>query len=348
MQKKSYRHSSKVARSANHVVGSLFETLENRALLSAAPQLLAAEAEPAAQFQALRVKAADTTPVINVTPVSNFAREDGRLAYFQFTRTGSTTSPLTVKLSISGIARNGRDYETLPNTFTFQAGQAKAYLAVKPLQDTIVERVERVGVTVAPSAGYTVGTNAYADLRILDDDAPTVSVAAPQGATLAEDSSTPAYVTFYRTGDLKNPVTINYTIRGKAANGVDYVNIARSITIRAGKTKANLALKSVDDLNPENDEYIDLRLSGGYYNAVTKASRAVVKVQDNDTAQLGLDFVTFRGPSVNGKSYILRAPVSGGTPANLSNALTNLGKAGDDYAVNVSPDGQWMLFNTTR
>jgi hypothetical protein len=73
-----------------------------------------------------------------------------------------------------------------------------------------------------------------------------------------------------------------------------------------------------------------------------------VKVQDNDAGQLGLDFVTFRGPSVGGTSFILRAPVTGGTPTNLSNALTNLGKTGTDYAVNVSPDGQWMLFDTTR
>ncbi|MGE5610421.1 MAG: Calx-beta domain-containing protein [Bacillota bacterium] len=357
MQKKWYRRpqSSAISRSADHVVGSLFESLENRCFLSAASQSLAVETQAALYEQPLHAKAATTLPVITANNYGNHrAMENGtRRGYIEFSRTGNTSKALTIKVKVWGSASNGKDYQAVSRTLTFEPGKAKAYITVKGLQDTLVERRETVSACVVAGTGYTIGSTNRGNVDIIDDDAPTVSVSAVQNATIAEDSTTPAVFTFTRTGDLAHPVTINYTLRGKAANSTDYVTIAKSVTIRARKTSATVKILPVDDLNIEGDEYVDLRLSGGYYNA--NGNRAYIKIQDNDvTPSLGqtINYVTFRGPvGTDGSSFILRRPIiddPSTVATNLSNAMTNLGKAGKDFGVAVSADGQYMLIKTTR
>jgi hypothetical protein len=352
MQKKSYRRSqaSAVAQSADHVIASLFESLESRTFLSAAPQSLAADTQAALYEQPLSVRAATALPVITATSFGNGkAMENGtRHGYIEFARTGDTSKPLTIKVKVWGKAANGRDYQAVPSTLTFAAGKAKAYITVNPLQDTLVECPEVVSAAAVAGTGYTLGATNRGNVTIIDDDAPTVAVSAVQGATIAEDNSTtPAVFTFTRSGDLKHAVTINYNLRGRAANGGDYVTIAKSVTIRAGKTKTTVKIRPVDDLNVEGDEYVDLRVATGYYNA--SANRAYIKIQDNDVAAApGTNYVTFRGPvGVDGSSYILRAPANG-VITNLSKAMTNLGKTGKDFGVAASADGQYMLIKTTR
>jgi len=72
-------------------------------------------------------------------------------------RAGDTISPLTVTLSISGTATPGADYQALPATVTFPAGQSSVVLYVTPLSDVLnSEGDETVVVSVAPGAGYAV------------------------------------------------------------------------------------------------------------------------------------------------------------------------------------------------
>lgn len=57
----------------------------------------------------------------------------------------------------------------------------------------------------------------------------------------------PGNFTFCRDGDLTNPYTINYTIKGTATNGVDYKTILNTIVIPAGQKCANLKIESIDN-----------------------------------------------------------------------------------------------------
>ena len=52
------------------------------------------------------------------------ASETGRQpGVIRVQRTGDTTNPLTVNLSIGGTATNGTDYTTVPTTVTIPAGR---------------------------------------------------------------------------------------------------------------------------------------------------------------------------------------------------------------------------------
>ncbi len=50
-----------------------------------------------------------------------------------------------------------------------------------------------------------------------------------------------------RSGDLTNPVTVNYTIRGTAQNGTDYQAIPGFVTIPAGESSTTLTIEPIHD-----------------------------------------------------------------------------------------------------
>lgn len=107
------------------------------------------------------------SPLVSVTAFDASASETGPdLGTFRFSRTGSTASTLTVTLTIGGTAGNGLDYQALPTTVTFLAGQATVDLTVVPSVDGVAEGTETVIVTVGAGAGYDVGAPAAATVNI--------------------------------------------------------------------------------------------------------------------------------------------------------------------------------------
>jgi Ca2+-binding RTX toxin-like protein len=111
--------------------------------------------------------------------------EDGtaNLTY-TFTRTGPTTSPLTVNVTVAGTAlapdplarlASPPDYTGIvvarpSNTVSFAAGAATAIVVVNPTADTTAESNETVSLTLASGTGYTIGTPSAVTGTILNDD----------------------------------------------------------------------------------------------------------------------------------------------------------------------------------
>ncbi|MSU64036.1 MAG: hypothetical protein EXS31_16860 [Pedosphaera sp.] len=116
-------------------------------------------------------------PSVSVVATDNFAMElGGNDAYFTISRTGSTSAPLTVSYTVGGTATMGTDYlpitpaNTVPiGQVTIPAGQSSAIIAVKPIDDALVEGIETVILTLNASANYTTLTGS-ATIEILDDE----------------------------------------------------------------------------------------------------------------------------------------------------------------------------------
>jgi len=118
-------------------------------------------------------------PVVSVATGSD-ATEGGTHGTFQFTRTGDTTSALTVTYTVqtggTGDATPGADYEELIGTVTIAAGESSATVAVVAGID-LIDPDEVVAVSVAEATGYSVGANATAEVGIVEDltDAATLT-----------------------------------------------------------------------------------------------------------------------------------------------------------------------------
>ncbi len=87
---------------------------------------------------------------------------------FTLTRSGDTTSAVTVNFTAGDTATPGTDYVALGNSVTIPAGQTTATVTVTPILDALIEGNETVTLTIAPGAGYTVGSPSTATVTITD------------------------------------------------------------------------------------------------------------------------------------------------------------------------------------
>ena len=107
------------------------------------------------------------TPLVSVTAFDSTASETGPdLGTFRFARTGSTASTLTVTFTVTGTAVSGTDYQSVPLSVTFNAGQSTADVFVVPSADAAVEGSETAIATITDGADYDLGSPVTATITI--------------------------------------------------------------------------------------------------------------------------------------------------------------------------------------
>lgn len=119
------------------------------------------------------VRGGITSPQVTVRAIDAVAGEPGTGAgtgLFEFSRTGSTDSTLTVNFSTGGTATSGSDFAPLGSTVTFPIGSSIATRLVEVYNDTTTEADESVTLTVTSGAGYVVASPASASITIQDDE----------------------------------------------------------------------------------------------------------------------------------------------------------------------------------
>jgi hypothetical protein len=89
---------------------------------------------------------------------------------YRFSRTGSTSSALTVPYIMSGTSLNGTDYTFLNGTATIAAGQTFVDVPLNVIDDTLIESNETAILTLSTSSNYTVGATNTATVTIADND----------------------------------------------------------------------------------------------------------------------------------------------------------------------------------
>lgn len=89
-------------------------------------------------------------PAVTVAATVSTAREiDDQAGIITLTRTGDTTLPLYVPLTIGGTAVAGTHYQVLPASVTISAGQTSTILEIIPISDDIAQGERSITVSVA-------------------------------------------------------------------------------------------------------------------------------------------------------------------------------------------------------
>jgi hypothetical protein len=244
-----------------------FAALEPRVLLSAVVQ-------------------ADETPaLVSVAATTDTAVEAGSPGVFTFTRTGDTTNALTVNLAVTGEATSGVDYQALPQTITFDAGEPTAVLNVQTIDDNDVEGSERVIVQLQGGEGYvTDDATDSAIVNLSDDDSlSTTQVNIVATTTPVTEGGGNGVFTVTRTGSTAQPLTVNFDVTGEAVPGDDYTSLGNSVTFDAGEDSKTLQVQTVNDGDVEGNERVIVQLTGGQDYVVGANSSATVTLEDDDT-----------------------------------------------------------------
>lgn len=142
------------------------------------------------------------SPTVNVTATAPEARgADGTQGQFTLTRTGPTTTPLYVPISIGGTAVSGTNYTTLPSAVLIPAGSANATIQVVPVASPPLQGDRTLTLSLATDFTLSASASANTTVTIRDTTPPTLSLSsnatslkagqtASLSFTLSEPSST--------------------------------------------------------------------------------------------------------------------------------------------------------------
>ncbi len=255
----------------------------------------------------------DTIVTLALTPGATTSEATLAPLTYTFTRTGDTSTALTVNFTTGGTATLTNDYALAGmasvSTITIPAGSASAAMTFTPVNDAAVEGSETAAFTLATGAGYGVGTAGAVTATITDNDTATIGYSAAT-SSIGEGGGNDALglvltITANGTGTptLARNVTFNVTTVGGTATGggTDYT-LPALVTFASGALSgatqtANLAI--VNDAFVEGTEAASLSLSLGTDNTggqVTIASGAAANhattITDNDTATIGFSTAT--------------------------------------------------------
>jgi hypothetical protein len=190
-------------------------------------------------------------------------------ATYTFTRSGSTTNPLTINYTLGGTATDGVDYTVINSSVIIAAGSATAELIIDPTIDNVAEPTENIQLTVLGSSEYTVITPNPVTINLNDSLAGVIMNAANFPVVVENDDFIGTF-TLQRTGSNTNPLTINYTLGGTAVNGVDYELLDNTVTFTRGSEYAFITIRPILDALNDGSETVTITLvAGGGYEILT-------------------------------------------------------------------------------
>jgi hypothetical protein len=244
----------------------------------------------------------DTLVSVAVSPSST--TEGGANMVYTFTRTGPTTSSLTVNFSVGGSASFPADYSqsgaatfTPPTaTVNFGAGSSTATVTVTPLSDCDVEGSETVVFTVQPGTGYGVGSPSSATGTIAntpDSTPPTITLIPNVNITLWPPNhqyDTVAVTDFVASASDNCDPTVNLSsvyiqkiTSDEVENGNGDGNTLNDIVIAAGCKTAQL--RSERDGSADGRVYtITFKVKDSTGNFTTATAQVTVRKNPNTPA----------------------------------------------------------------
>ena len=89
---------------------------------------------------------------------------------YRISRTGATTSSLSVYFAMGGTAQNGIDFNIGTSPVPILAGASYVNVTLTPINDSAYEGNETATLTILPDPGYAIGSPSSATITIQDND----------------------------------------------------------------------------------------------------------------------------------------------------------------------------------
>jgi len=153
------------------------------------------------------------------------AEQGGGYASFQLYH-GTRCASGTVTYTITGTATNGTDYNSITSSgsVAYSCAAAQTVATVVPIDDALMEANETVTFNIT---GWTCSAlrcgviSSSATITIIDDDTPSISLAATDAAASETGPDTGTF-TITSNKPLASPTTVNLTATGTATLTTDY------------------------------------------------------------------------------------------------------------------------------
>lgn len=267
--------------------------------------------------------------MIDLPPTGVTVHENQATLTVGLFRTGSTASSVSVGFSTTsaGTATPGVDFVATSGTATFAAGQASTTFPVSMIDDTLVEGVETIGLSIRGPTGGAVLDRLDATRELVDND-PSFSIA--DVSANEANSNTVATFTVTRTPATATFAQVRVSTSVLTASTADFVQRDVVMSFNAGQASKPFSVTVKGDLLDEVDETfrVDLSESSG---ATIFDGQAVGTIVDDDpppTISVG-DVVTDEPDAGELATVTLPVTLSAASGKNISvNYATVSGTAG--------------------
>ena len=201
----------------------------------------------------------DPFPMLSIEDAT---AEEGGTASFEVTLRPASARTVTVAYqTVGGTAAEGIDYTRASGTLTFDAGTTQLPIEVQTSEDSDDEPDEAFTVRLSNPNGATLADDSGSGTITDDDDAmnalPTLSI---DDASADEGETASFEVTL--TGTSTQTVTVDYeTVGGTAVENTDYTRAFGTLTFAVGTTQRTIAVQTSEDSDDEPDEAFTVRLT---------------------------------------------------------------------------------------
>jgi glucose/arabinose dehydrogenase len=263
------------------------ETLTLR-LLSVSPP-----ATPGAQSTAvLRIQENDAGGALRFGSAGYSVTEGAPTAILTVLRANGAAGSVRVPWSIGGSAVRDTDYSgSTSGWLDFGPFQTSASLPVTILNDTLVDGVKTVVVTLGtPTGGAILGSPSVATLSINDNE-PSVRFSSP--TYFVGESSTGVGVTVIRGGATNSAVTVNVKTTGPGTaeggpgpcgTGIDFTAVSLPVPFNPGETVKTVTIPLCPDTDADGIETIGLFLDDVSGATLGAPNAATLQIFEDDVA----------------------------------------------------------------
>ncbi len=191
-----------------------------------------------------------------------------------------------------GTATSGDDHEAVAGgTLAFDPGDTAKTVTVAVNGDGIDEEDETVEIALSnPTGGATIGT-ATGTGTIADDEEAALSIDSPEVAEGDSGTSDLVFaVTLDPVSDRRVTVAWADSGGGTAASGEDYEAVAGgTLAFAPGESGKTVTVAARGDGIDENDETVEIALSGATGGATIGTGTGTGTIRDDDEAALSID-----------------------------------------------------------
>ncbi len=291
-------------------------------------------------------------PKISLAATTETADEGtGVAGVFTMTRTGGTATNVMVNYMVSGTAGSGVDFDPVSGSVQIPSGSSTAVVNITPINDTQVESMETVVLTLTANAAYVLDpTASSATVSLFDDDTNVVTLSVTDASAREVDLTVPANVadtgTFLvsRAGDVSAPLTVYYSVAGSpsagvpAMHGVDYESLPGVLTIPVGSSSASITIVPRWDGFGETAEQVLLQLGAGPTDyRLGSSTSGTVTINDSETSNAPYIELAGQTSAIEGSTAgVIRFSIKGSVTGTVAVPFSLSGTATRSVDYNVT------------
>ena len=209
--------------------------------------------------------------------VADASAEEGADLSFAVSLEGFSTESVTVAFATSdGTAVATDDYEPGSGSLTFAPGETRRTIALDALDDDIHEQDETLTLTLSAPQNATLARDEATGTIVDTDPQPIISTLDAMG-----DEGTDLTFQVSLDGASSMPVTVRYATSDDTASEDDYTGQEGTLTFSGDTETLTVVVPLTDDTLDEPNERFNLDLSDAE-NAVIATPRVTGKITDND------------------------------------------------------------------